>query len=356
MKTRQKQRRAAFTLVELLVVIAIIGILVGLLLPAVQAAREAARRSQCSNNVKNIATAIHNFESTNGIIPFSIDSGQFGMGEGEWVSNSPSSQGTFEAGRPSRYAQERNLNGKGWTVDILPYIEEQALYDGLRPGFEFGTGPSNNFRALATFGRGMGKTELRDFLSRQLGLFSCPSDPDAAPRTDFYGWLNVLKSSTNYKGVAGDTAVGFVFGWQGPFVNPDFGTIPDCFENAGCNGMFYRMSYYDKLKFRKITDGLSNTFMVGETVISQDLHAALFYSDGDWGSCNAQFNFFIQGLSPEELDAFWADLKGFRSLHPGGGHFARADASVSFVNESIDHSVYRALSTRNGGEVVSDEF
>jgi prepilin-type processing-associated H-X9-DG protein len=154
--------------------------------------------------------------------------------------------------------------------------------------------------------------------------------------------------------VLGDTVL-----WPQSSTHTD-GSLPDCHHSLnrnpdtgkieGCNGLFWRQAYWFKLKLKDITDGQSKTFMVGECVVAQDNHSAALFADGDWASCNILLNFFV----PErEGDAFWWDARGFRSLHPGGAQFAMADGSVQFISEGIDHKIYRGLSTRNGGEVVS---
>ena len=104
---------------------------------------------------------------------------------------------------------------------------------------------------------------------------------------------------------------------------------------------------------RRVSDGTSNTFLIGECVPRVDLHSAAFFSDGDWASCYSQLNFFPQDQSIQWLKDNWFEVRGFRSLHPGVVHFAMADASVQSITEGIDHSIYRALSTREGGEVVT---
>ena len=346
--TRRHRPYQAFTLVELLVVIAIIGVLVGLLLPAVQAAREAARRMQCSNNIKNLALAIHNFHDTKKHLPFGVNwHTRFGREEYRLA------DGTIEKATPSKYVP-RNLNGKGWIVDVLPQLEQQAMYDGMKLGFDDPDATIMNFGAGTTGGQGMGRMEIREHIQRQLPVLTCPSDPSATPRDKMFTWKSVVTAVTSYKGVAGDTALGEVFDYDGFWTDEEFGTVPDCFETLGCNGLFWKMGYYDPIPFKRITDGLSNTFMVGESVAEQDPHSSAYYSDGDWASCNMQFNFFSP-LTFDELVAGleWANVRGFRSLHPGGGNFAMADASVRFINEGIDHRLYRALSTKDGGETVS---
>jgi prepilin-type processing-associated H-X9-DG protein len=89
--------------------------------------------------------------------------------------------------------------------------------------------------------------------------------------------------------------------------------------------------------------------MVGETVVSQDNHSAAFFADGDWAGCNIPLNYF---LPEQESDSMWYALRGFRSLHPGGAQFVFADGSVQFVQDSVDHKVYRAAATRNVGETL----
>ena len=109
------------------------------------------------------------------------------------------------------------------------------------------------------------------------------------------------------------------------------------------------------MTLRKVTDGSSKTFMVGECVVSQDFHSAAYFTDGSWGSCGIPLNFLLIGASDTELKNRWNEVRGFKSLHPGGAHFVMVDGSVHFISESIDHNIYRALATRAGGETASVE-
>jgi prepilin-type processing-associated H-X9-DG protein len=140
---------------------------------------------------------------------------------------------------------------------------------------------------------------------------------------------------------------------DGPF--SDFGSHRDCHNTVDCNGLLWRGTYFNPIPMRKIPDGTSKTFMVGENVVSQSYHSAALFSDGDWATCGNPLNYFIipEDESLIKPPPYWQAARGFKSLHPGGAHFVMADGSVHFVTESVDHSIYRGLSTRNGSETVS---
>jgi prepilin-type N-terminal cleavage/methylation domain-containing protein len=302
-----------FTLVELLVVIAIIGILVALLLPAVQAARDAARRTSCKNNLRQIGLAIHNYHDSTGTFPISIS---------PWA-------------EPDSPAPANQLTGKGWIVSILPFIEEQGLFDQFksRGGFEGAMGS----------GEGIARPELADAMATQLTILQCPSDGSVRElSTQQYQWEGRPVALTSYKGVIGDTRMG-----NDSSIHE--GTEPDCHNRTGCNGIFYRNNYQEPVDFASVVDGLSNTFIVGEDIPAHNFHSTAFYSNGDYSSCHAPLNF--KPVPP--IPAQWWNVISFRSEHAGGAHFALGDASVHFVNESIDYLTYRALSTKAGAESVS---
>ncbi|MCC6493449.1 MAG: DUF1559 domain-containing protein [Pirellulales bacterium] len=331
-----------FTLVELLVVIAIIGVLVALLLPAVQAAREAARRMSCGNSLKQIALATLNYADAKQHLPDSISMWPEDMDAGgQWL-GPPDGKMDPKNGGPG-------YSGRGWMVEILPQMEQQAMYTGIMAGLATAKGKTKWGPPRGANGTGMGAPEIRQYLKQQMPWLTCPSDPDAIPRGDVWHWKPEIVAVGSYKGVLGDTVI-----WSGSTIWQD-GTLPDCHNNvSGCNGMFWRTTYWAPISLKDVTDGQSNTFMVGESVVLQDYHAAALFADGDWASCNSPLNFFITGVTPEELqNDHWYDTRGFRSLHPGGANFAMGDGSVQFVQEGIDHKLYRALSTRNGDEPAS---
>lgn len=347
-ETRSHASQRAFTLVELLVVIAIIGILVALLLPAVQAAREAARRMSCSNNIKNIGLACINFCDTSKHLPVSIS--QWAEDRditGKWIGPDGGKMATTNGGL--------GYNGKGWIVDVLPQMEETALSDGIAQGLKAFPG---SFAIAPTGGKGLGTLTVRKLLERQLPWLSCPSDASAVPSTEQWYWTfggQVITATTCYNGVIGDSVV-TSSGNGGPMNTPfpNLGSTPDCHNTADCNGLIWRANYLNPVQLRKITDGTSKTFLVGESVVAQDYHSAAFFADGSWATCGNPLNYFILPEEQTQVKTVnWQAARGFKSLHPGGAHFVMADGSVQFVAEGIDHTIYRGLSTREGGETNS---
>lgn len=310
--------RQAFTLVELLVVIAIIGILVGLLLPAVQAAREAARRMQCSNNVKQIALACHNYESTFKTFP-----------PGGIVTYAPTANVTA-----TNFCTVGSSRTQApWSVLILPFIEQSNLYNQFDFGKTF-TGSSNI----------PGQTPNRELFGLNNRSYQCPSDPDSQSNIN----------NSNYLGVQGG----------GPTTGA--GSAP-CSTRSGQrvffqNGMIYANS---KVTHGAITDGTTNTFLIGE---SRYMPTPRMRGDGfhaGWASSLKADNAWavpltfaaavlqINGLPKcGPPDCFDYVSRTFGSMHTGGCHFGLADGSVQFISQSIDVNTYRFLSIRNDGQVV----
>jgi len=298
-------RQSAFTLVELLVVIAIIGVLVALLLPAVQAAREAARRTQCTNQLKQIGLTIQNYHSTFNRIPNSHD---FDNGE--------------------------NSSSRGWICMILPYVEQQTRYDLMQP----------YFKGLFGSGTGINHPDLANVVNQPVPGFRCPSDADASQpvSTEQWQWIGQEIALTNYKGVMGNHVI-----------DPGSGDVgvgaADCLETPDCNGLFWRYSYLKTIRFKDVTDGLSNTFLVGEDLPRYNFHSALYHGNGTYSNTHLPLNTSPEPPTPDD----WSTALTFRSDHPGGANFALVDGAVAFVADGIDYDTYRFLSTRNGGELVT---
>lgn len=317
--------RRGFTLVELLVVIAIIGILVALLLPAVQQAREAARRTQCQNNVKQLGLAMHNHHSAQNRLPFATTY-------------------PFTTTSPNAPSVTKGRNSM-WTAQILPYIEEQAVFD------------------LFDFTQRMFRQPNQDAPKSIVTAFICPSDPLAAnPVLDNRGdarpgaggpmvnppevlglWYPVSIGPTSPDGCAfcGDPSVCC----QGA----SFGSVTENGVGDSSVGMFSR--YPVGYRFKKVRDGLSKTVMLGETLPGHNIFNGAFNLNFPVASMSVPINKMIddEGLFNGNR---WPYSGGFKSLHSGGAMFAMGDASVQFMNDGIDEFVYSALGTRAGGEVA----
>jgi type II secretory pathway pseudopilin PulG len=320
-------RRVAFTLVELLVVIAIIATLIGLLLPAVQSARESARRTSCSNKLRQLSLGTLTYESAKKKFPQSRP---------PWAE---------PAGGPGACDRTNSCTGRGWILEMLPFIEEGGLYEAFAPSLKGNDYDRGGLKVAA----------VRSLLKTPLTMLACPSDPDsAAPSTEMFNWRNIPVTVTSYKGVLGATKVGGTSGSIWPRHDDEPGAAVDCHNNTRqlpCKGVFWRHTYIYPVRLSSITDGTSKTFLMGESVTKHDWHSAAFYADGDWASCNLPLNYLPTPPQPQN----WWNVRGFRSLHPGGAHFARADGSVGFYNETIDMTPYMALATRNRGDIADPQ-
>ena len=333
MKRLSRGPRAAFTLIELLVVISIIGVLIGLLVPAVQKVREAASRAQCQNNLKQIALAVHLYHDSAKHLPQNWG-GNMGGGVSTWGSNSAS---------------------WSWIAMILPYMDQGNIY---------------KMAGLATTVNGVPQTPLSVtfngayVVSQPIPVLRCPSDPDYGTtlwtdRADMNGvsGRQIPVAITNYKGVCGSNWMwGNLLwnpGWAGAnaFARNSF-AIQQGLDNG--NGVLWRSNgtWNKSYTLNGISDGASNTFMIGEDIPSHSLYCGSWaYANNASGTCAIYPNALMANLQLYPLGD-WADNYSFFSAHPNGVQFAMCDGSVHYIENTIGTKVYWYLATAAGGEAA----
>lgn len=298
----KRHRRSAFTLIELLVVIAIIAILIGLLLPAVQKVREAAARLRCQNNLKQIGLAQFSYESV------------------------------FRKFPPgNRFASTAADDRPGGLVEILPYIEQQNLFEAFNmnapPEGQVFPGTSN--KLIAT----------------PIATFRCPSDPSPS----------VIASSgsgkTNYVASSGSSA---------QINNPTCTCTSSNFNSyalgpydpaVGSNGIYNRHGY--QCTVGEVLDGLSNTIMFGESRPDCSNHISRGWGGSNTGQGLAStiYPLNYNSCDPNNADPckrpcnFSTEL-GFKSLHTKGANFLFGDGAVRFLSENIDHTNFQLLGAK----------
>jgi prepilin-type N-terminal cleavage/methylation domain-containing protein len=336
---KKDSERDGFTLVELLVVIAIIGILVALLLPAVQAAREAARRTQCQNNLRNVALAMQNYHDANKKFP------------------APASS-TSPDYRVNPLGTDTTLLNT-WTVDILPYIELQALADQISIAFSAGSPVVR-----------MAHEINRQAVDTEIPLFLCPSDGAMGSR--FVGgpsyandlrWARLNYGYNAFQYLPFKEEFDAVLGTANP--NSPTATAISTYADFNVGIGSYNLGY----SISKITDGTSNTIMLAE------MRAGLSEVDrrGVWAMSMCGSNFHcrhawnahggVNDCSPGADDIYQGQLiidsmgrdtlraecmephdwgqsaqSTVRSVHQGGAFVAMADASVRFISDFVDNN------------------
>jgi prepilin-type N-terminal cleavage/methylation domain-containing protein/prepilin-type processing-associated H-X9-DG protein len=344
---RQSNRTIrGFTLVELLVVIAIIGILIALLLPAVQAAREASRRSQCQNNLRQLSLGILNYESTNKSLP------PGGITEGPCCGTQ---------------------SGAGWSIFILPFVEEQALFDK----YDF---DEPNEGLIDIDGDGLTNKVVRE---ADVAIHDCPTDEETKlndrPASGPAGIA--LYNRGSYRGNAGlCTQQSGAFWDSSSQQNKSFaherGPLPGIGKMLvkpwGPNPNRSEMpnppwSLTTPVELKDITDGTSNTMLLGEKShrgqLDESRRRRTFWAY-TYTSYQRSLTFLQTRSIISDYDRclqiggpFGDDpcKRSWGSLHPGGFNIGMCDGSVRSISESIDIFLFGAITTIAGGEVVQLE-
>ncbi len=320
--------RRAFTLVELLVVIAIIGVLVGLLLPAVQSAREAAKRTQCTNNLKQLGLACHNYQDTNGQLPNGARDGDHRIS-------------SFTA-----CCRSTTVHGWTWCYQLLPYMEESGVYN-LASAAEDSQVP--NARSYHPKENIVGQQAI-------VGLY-CPS------RREPKGYGSGKFHRTDYAGNAGQRGLG---------------NLRDT-DSSGLKGVIIQTDRAST-SIERLRDGSSKTIMIGEKALHPDAFGIdggdnEMWSNAGWDECVIRFgagvlsNGNTYGIppipdmkAPHPVGGRWTSYRDagginwgrwhpyFGSAHGVGANFVMADGSVRLIGFDVDQLVFRRASLSNDGE------
>jgi prepilin-type N-terminal cleavage/methylation domain-containing protein/prepilin-type processing-associated H-X9-DG protein len=297
-------RRQAFTLIELLVVVAVIAILIGLLLPAVERVREAANRVKCANNLHQIGMACHAYHDAFGSFP-------------------PGYRSLAASGDPAQTSP-----GWGWAAFLLPYIEQ----DNLSRGIQFQRpieGPASAAARLTS-----------------VPLYLCPSDPNLP--------MSFTIVDVNGAALAEAAPCSYAATWG----IGELSNVPGPGE-----GVFYRNS---RVRVADIHDGTSNTVLIGDRAWSQTMAPWVgaiqggivqpgplnVWKDSPDARADAPIFCLVHNNRINPRDDSDGGLDDFSSQHPGGINVAFADGSVHFLPDSLNHTIFLALGTRAGGEVV----
>jgi len=277
--------RRGFTLVELLVVIAIIGLLVGLLLPAVQAARESGRRSQCTNNMKQVALGLHNFHDAFGALP-------------------PSATNSA--------VDAKGRTGWSWMLLVLPYLEQMQLHDACMSQVTWRM--QNPMFMSAT---------VADMARKPIPPFLCPTDKvgllaPEAKQNSAASWITFTTSKTNYLANGGGRS-----SWGGSVDQ----------QTRLSQGAFRKVK---GATFKDFTDGLSTTFLIGEAGGTPANAADADLMPGIWSGTTNENNSQYELTRYAGYKVNSGIVSAFGSFHPGGAGFATADGAVRFVQDTIN--------------------
>jgi prepilin-type N-terminal cleavage/methylation domain-containing protein/prepilin-type processing-associated H-X9-DG protein len=321
-------RRCGFTLIELLVVIAIIAILIALLVPAVQKVREAASRTQCENNMKQIALAVHNYHDANKLFPEGVVD--------DWPPAAPHFYWS-------------------WLAMVLPFVEQDPVYKQADSWARQGggwpsTSPPYYWWPWGDFWTNFATAQPNPALSQVMPIYICPSD---------WRTLFATGAQTGEPGGVGLTSYLANGGISG--------------DNNGTGGALNQsgvLYWGSKTRFGKITDGSSNTFLAGERPPSLDLFYGWWFAGAGYDGSGV--GDVIMGANETGYAAFLNCASTYAtfqpgnvtdmchqvhwwSLHAGGSNFAMCDGSVRWVSYGLVPATFAALTTARGGEIASPD-
>lgn len=337
-----RQARRAFTLIELLVVIAIIAILVALLLPAVQQAREAARRSSCKNNLKQLGLAMHNYHDVYGSLPpaYVLDP-NVSDDEGHWV----------------------------WSAFLLPYVELGSVFDALNVG---------DTPASYAFGQNI------QTMQQRYPTFRCPSDASQDVHTEAGYTIDYFDSSGTRTSNVGVSVTNYVVSNNNAYSRANVPPSNYLDGTTGGTGVFGQNS---SISFRDITDGLSNSLLIGERayrIPQNPMYGGMLFAVRDnlsqgptchncpigaasaTNTANNQGLLSISGSTHFGINPLSTNNHAnaaYSSLHAGGAQFVMADGSVRFISENIDNrttsggivdSTFERLASIGDGQVIGE--
>lgn len=353
---------SGFTLVELLVVIAIIGVLVALLLPAVQAAREAARRTQCSNNLKQLGIAFHNYHDVSGRLPCNINRVVINLGGGGQLAN--------------------DRNQASHLVNLLPFIEQKSVTDQINfslhdPAFGNQIVAGQALKTLSIKAYICPDSNHQRFSAAALPIaFSNYAGSIGSQQMEASGKTCIMASFVGNGGPNFDddddgedwfsyTSKGATCNGAGPG-----NTRSDCPFMDRISGPFGRSTW--AARFAEITDGTSNVIGMGEI---RGWCSGFQYTngwalpEGLWFATTAPINLptcpgengvprnpGTGGSGCQSVQNAWNATMGFKSLHPGGAMFVFCDGSVHWLPQNIDHTTYQMLGDRQDGNAVAGTY
>ncbi len=332
-----KSSRRGFTLIELLVVIAIIAILIALLLPAVQQAREAARRSSCKNNMKQLGLALHNYHDTHRTFP-----------PGYIVAD-----GTVD-----------NYEGFAWGTMILPYLDQQPLYKSLSSQFSAPNSGSGPWLTVLT-------------------AWQCPSDNKVEGRMSYdetsntNGTCNLGSGVTTCTDGMGNTltptdeatcsmCTSPTGSWNGTISQQGYASKASYVGNYGSStlaagvgsgggGIFWANS---SIQIKDVTDGTSNTFLVGErrnlASGSATWVGVRYNQDSDGNPLDGNNGKAVLGSANQAPNQSNGQTTGFSSAHEGGCHMLMGDGAVRFVSENLNRTLFQNIGDRRDGNVIGE--